>query len=723
VPGFAHFLRCIGKAAVKHGVRALVDLAPMGGALYDIASDAWTDYRDENKHAELRAELQALAQASPAEARQAAEQVTREVAAGQPPEVQIALTSYLSQVPAAVRQSLRRPADPTGTSVPGTMALNKPEALLPFLPTRLPRFKPGDCPPGVGDWELVELLGTGGFGEVWKARHATLTSRKPVALKFCLDAATAGALRNEAQLLDRVMHQGRHPGIVPLLQTYLRADPPCLEYELVEGGDLAGFIQEQMTRGGVSTQFAAQIIHRLAKTVAFAHGLNPPIVHRDLKPANILVQRKPDGKVALLVADFGIGGIAAAQVIRKETGQQKSREQSLPSAVRGACTPLYASPQQRRGDRPDPRDDIHALGVMWHQFLAGDLTAERPGGRGWRKKRESRGMAPGLLDLLESCIDDDPNERPANAEDLAARMEPLLEPVRRTYGPAPRQSRDLRGKLLKNRYRIEKLLAMGGFGAVYLAADTEAGNRPVAIKDMICPDPREFDIRLNMFRREAEILRSLESLPIVPRFYGLIEHEGAAQLVMEYIRGDDLLKIMEVNNNKPFPIDQLIEWGKSVCDLFAFMHMRTPPLLYRDMGPGNLMLPENGQGIRVVGFSCAHAMGHGQATGLNQMFRKCYSEGFAPPEQIIGKPEPRSDLFALAGTLYYMLTGRSPEGFYTARELETQLTHGEGPWPAEHRWLYELIKIDLSEDVCDRSRSAREFKADLEQRHVTKALR
>ena len=66
---------------------------------------------------------------------------------------------------------------------------------------------------------------------------------------------------------------GNHPGIVPLLQAYLCADPPCLEYELVEGGDLAGLIQEMAAEGGASPLLAAQIISRLAKTVAFAHRL------------------------------------------------------------------------------------------------------------------------------------------------------------------------------------------------------------------------------------------------------------------------------------------------------------------------------------------------------------------------------------------------------------------------------------------------------------------
>src|SRR5260370_1266418 len=82
-----------------------------------------------------------------------------------------------------------------------------------------------------GDREVVELLGVGGFGEVWKPRNPHSDGVAPVAWKFCLDAtARERLLKHEAAVLNQVMQQGKHEGIVPLLHTYLSADPPCLAY-------------------------------------------------------------------------------------------------------------------------------------------------------------------------------------------------------------------------------------------------------------------------------------------------------------------------------------------------------------------------------------------------------------------------------------------------------------------------------------------------------------
>ncbi|MFN4259955.1 MAG: protein kinase domain-containing protein [Gemmataceae bacterium] len=276
------------------------------------------------------------------------------------------------------------------------------------------------------------------------------------------------------------------------------------------------------------------------------------------------------------------------------------------------------------------------------------------------------------------------------------------------------------GTVLHDRYRIERQLAVGGFGAVYLATDIKSNDRPVAVKEMICPDPQEFAIRLNFFRRESEILRSLESVAIVPRVYDFIEEGQKAHLVLEFIKGQDLLKIMENDDNKPFPIERVIEWGKSICDVLSHMHGQNPPLVHRDLKPDNIMLLEDETTIKMIDFGTARDIGRMGSKERLAAKTRVFTEGYAPPEQIIGKPEPRSDLFALAGTLYHLVTGKSPEGFHTAVEIEEQLSAGNGAIPAEYRWFFELIKINLAEDCNDRYFTAEEFKADLEKKTVTK---
>jgi tetratricopeptide (TPR) repeat protein len=275
------------------------------------------------------------------------------------------------------------------------------------------------------DWKLDYLLGVGGFGEVWKARNPHVPSVEPVALKFCLDPAAAKMLRNEADILDRLMRQGKHPGVLQLLRTYLSAETPCLEYEYVDGGDLTGLIQEwHRTKGGPTPQQAAEVILRLAEIVGFVHLLEPPIVHRDLKPANILVQRTAVGETHFKIADFGIGGVAVGQAIR-EISRGSRRGWFLTSAVHGTYTPLYASPQQLRGELPDPRDDVYSLGVIWYQLLTGDLTNGRPGGSRWRKKLLEQGMPSEMAELLECCFEDNPEDRPRDADALAGLLRSL----------------------------------------------------------------------------------------------------------------------------------------------------------------------------------------------------------------------------------------------------------------------------------------------------------
>lgn len=408
----------------------------VGDVLPDLAQSVYKWWVKDRDPSAVRDELAAVASVSDEEAKRLAARAVAEEAAFEPEQLQLVLASYLTQLPASVRQTQRRPADPSGRTIAANLTLRAPADVLALLPARPARFQKGQAVPGMGDWQLAELLGIGGFGEVWKATNPHLP---PVALKFCMDPAAARSLRNEADLLGRVVSQGRHPGIVALQNTALSCDPPYLVYEYVPGGDMGGLVQQWLATPGFDRVAASlPVMRQLADAVAFAHRLSPPIVHRDLKPANILLSVRqafqPDSTSSPLavsppggerrgetasgsggetasgcgtavrpesltykIADFGIGAIVAQTV---GLFGPTRHGHTMPTILRGSCTPLYASPQQMRGEPADPRDDVFALGVIWYQMLTGDLS-ERPG-VDWREELEE--VPSAVLDVLGRCL-------------------------------------------------------------------------------------------------------------------------------------------------------------------------------------------------------------------------------------------------------------------------------------------------------------------------------
>jgi hypothetical protein len=424
------FVRSLVKHTLKHGGNAL------GGGIVPIGSIAsavyveWCESGDKAaKHqvppaaeqGRVRAELEKIVQDVRAYRAQV-DQLIGELGAGEPETVRQAARTYLVQIPGRVQSSLRRPEDPSGRTVPAGLVLRRAEDLQQLLPERMPLFQPGAKPLPGTDLIIEELLGVGGFGEVWKARHQSRPHAAPVALKFCIDEAAARTLRKEIELLDRISRHGRHRGIVELRYVHLEANPPCLEYEYVDGGDLACLVADLHRAGKGAPLTMTRLFFSLAQAVGVAHRMQPPVVHRDLKPTNVLTTRI-DKRVVLKVLDFGIGGIAAVESMRP--GAETVGHGPLTESA-GACTPMYASPQQRRGTGPDPRDDVYALGVIWYQMLVGDVAKEPPRGGSWKKRLLDQGATPTMLNLLERCLEDDPADRPADAQALTQELQALI---------------------------------------------------------------------------------------------------------------------------------------------------------------------------------------------------------------------------------------------------------------------------------------------------------
>jgi serine/threonine protein kinase len=308
--------------------------------------------------------------------------------------------------------------------VPAGLPLDRAEDLVPFLPPRPPRFRPGQRVDGCGTWELEDLLGVGGFGEVWKARSAAAGGAHVRALKFCLDPAAMDSLVREKELLERMAGKEHNRGLVPLRGHCLGADPPFLVYDYVPGGDLTRLIRCWHQPQPPSPRLvgeAVRLIRTLATYLQGAHELPDPVVHRDLKPSNILLQPTRPRKVGLRIADFGIGGIAARHALEK--AQTTSSKEALTTSLKGAHTPLYASPQQMHGGKPDPRDDVYALGVIGYQVLTGDTTSAPP--PDWDDELGERNVPGPVVAGLGRCLATEAKQRLPHARAVVELLRPL----------------------------------------------------------------------------------------------------------------------------------------------------------------------------------------------------------------------------------------------------------------------------------------------------------
>ena len=214
----------------------------------------------------------------------------------------------------------------------------------------------------IGPLEIVDFLGAGGMGEVYRARDSRL--RRDVAVKVLRDAIAADPSRRERMEREaRVLASLNHPGIGAIYGLEESAAGPVLVLEIVDGDTLA----ERIRRGRVPLADTVALARQLADAVSYAHDRG--IVHRDLKPANI----KCPAAGRIKVLDFGLARAFADGFTDPATAATTLRTQS--GTVLG--TPAYMSPEQASGSQSDKRADIWSFGCVLFEMLTGHAAFAR----------------------------------------------------------------------------------------------------------------------------------------------------------------------------------------------------------------------------------------------------------------------------------------------------------------------------------------------------------
>lgn len=261
------------------------------------------------------------------------------------------------------------------------------------------------------------------------------------------------------------------------------------------------------------------------------------------------------------------------------------------------------------------------------------------------------------------------------------------------------------GEVLMNRYEIIKMVGQGGMSTVYQAKDRTT-KKLLAIKDIRRSGKDKNQTVEQSLMAEGRMLMQLSN-PRLPKIYEIIETDDTIMLVMDFIQGESLDKVLA--RKGPQGVQKALDWGMQICEAFHYLHNQPTPIIYRDMKPANIMLQPNGQ-LMMIDFGTARTQKVGVAMQADTI---CIgTEGFAAPEQYGGRgqSDARTDIFCLGSTIYNIVTGHNPStppmGIHPLGQFNPALANSP---------LAEIITKCTRNDPNERYQTAMELYEDLKQ--------
>jgi len=220
------------------------------------------------------------------------------------------------------------------------------------------------------------------------------------------------------------------------------------------------------------------------------------------------------------------------------------------------------------------------------------------------------------------------------------------------------------GEILRERYRIVRIIGQGGMGNIYLADDLRLEGRRCAVKEVSHDTSLTADLlqeARDQFLREATVLARLDhpNLPKVSDFFSIEEND---YLVMDFVPGKDLRTIMieARQENRFLEEEQVLNWANQLANALQFLHSQEPLILHRDIKPSNLKLTPSGL-LKLVDFGLVKLLAKGEVTIT--ILQGQGTAIYTPLEQFggdMGHTSEKSDVFSFGATLYHLLTNKAP---------------------------------------------------------------
>ena len=534
-------------------------------------------------------------------------------------------------------------------------------------------------------YEIIDALGSGGMGHVYKARRLRLGDE--VAIKVMQATTHAPPEAGERFLREsRACAQLRHPNIVGILDFgFDGANQPYMVMELLSGPSLR---EEIDLEAPMSPERVAAILGPVASALQLAHDRG--ITHRDLKPANIVAHRYESGERVYKVIDFGLAAM-------KATGDQTRLTD--PAFFLG--TLAYAAPEQMRGGEITPATDIYALGVIAYEMLTGarphdannqaTLITQALTQSPVSPAAKRSGLPASVDDAVMRALDKEVSMRWPSVTDFVdalSAVEPSQDDVasgfsRTTSRTAPQEA----GLLAK--YELGPLLGRGRLGSLVYLGTHRALGAEVAIRVLKRDEHPHWDVVRARFLLEARTLQV--SHPSLLQVRDFAEDDRAVYVVTDLIQGPSLRQAMAEAGPMPWPrVQNLLLQALSAVAVLnrkgGFISGVNPDMIrlaHETSGDRPLNLSDERMVMTTAGIRSVQDV---LATMREQELRgQEASEQELPyvaPETLMGgAPNARSDIFTIGVLAYQMVTGTLPFKAPSLPELMGQMLQAKAAAP------------------------------------------